>query len=94
MAEQKRFADYNFTLNVLENGEYIDKLVDISTPPSSYFLMNLEAGISMKAFGNPLQIHAKIKNLNDVSYRNYLNRFRYYADEFVRQIQLQLIYNF
>lgn len=94
MAEQKRFADYNFTLNVLENGEYIDKLVDISTPPSSYFLMNLEAGISMKAFGNPLQIHAKIKNLNDVSYRNYLNRFRYYADEMGRQIQLQLIYNF
>lgn len=94
VAEQKRFADYNFTLNVLENGEFIDKLVDISTPPSSYFLMNLEAGITLKSLGNPLQIHARIKNIADVSYRNYMNRFRYYADEMGRQIQLQLIYNF
>ncbi len=92
--EQKRYADYNFTLNVLENGEAVNKLVDISTPPSSYLLINLKAGISVNLFSNPLQINAKINNISDTSYRNYLNRFRYYADEMGRQIQLQFIYNF
>lgn len=94
VAEQKRFTDYNFTLNVLENGEVVSKLVDISTPPSSYFIMNLEAGISLNLLQNPLQINGKINNIANTSYRNYLNRFRYYADEMGRQFQLQLIYNF
>ena len=93
-AEQKRYADYNFTLNVLENGEAVSKLVDISTPPSSYLLMSLKTGISVNFFNNPLQINGKINNISDTSYRNYLNRFRYYADEMGRQIQLQFIYNF
>lgn len=94
VAYQNRFADYNFSLNVLENGQEVTKLVDISTPPSSYFLMQIKTGFSLDFFKRPLQLNAKVSNVLNTSYRNYLNRFRYYADEMGRQFQLQLIYNF
>lgn len=94
MAKQKRFPNYDFELNVLENGEYIDKTVAISESPKAYFLMNFQAGITLNKDKNPIEIRAKINNIGNTSYRNYLNRFRYFADEMGRQIQLQIAYSF
>ena len=93
-AQQKRYPDYNFTIDVLDNGEDVTKLVDISSTPESYFLMHAEAGLTLNEMGNPVRISARIRNIFNENYRNYLNRFRYFADEMGRQIQLQLVYEF
>lgn len=94
LAKQNRFPNYDFTINVLDNGEYVDKTAKISASPKSYFLINLEAGITLNKDKDPIKVSGKIKNMGNTSYRNYLNRFRYFADEMGRQIQLQITYNF
>jgi iron complex outermembrane receptor protein len=40
-----------------------------------------------------LKFQITIDNLFDVSYRDYLNRLRFYADEIGRNIQLMIKYN-
>lgn len=93
-AKQNRFPDYNFSINVLENGEDVSRLIDLSSTPSSYWLMHAEAGLTFNAIKNPVKLTARVRNLLNTGYRNYLNRFRYFTDETGRQIQLQIIYNF
>ncbi|MDO5608362.1 MAG: TonB-dependent receptor [Capnocytophaga sp.] len=93
--QQKRFPNYDFTLtNVIENGQLVDKTVQISQPPKGYFLVDLRAGMSFDWGSHPMQVNLTVQNLLDTSYRNYLNRFRYFADEMGRQIQLQIVYQF
>lgn len=94
VGKQNQYPDYNFTLNVLENGEDVTKLVDISSTPKGYFLLNSEAGIALNQDKNPINIVAKCQNLTNQQYRNYLNRLRYFADEMGRQFTLSLIYKF
>lgn len=94
-ARQNRYPNYNFTLkNIIENGNVVDKKVDISTPPPSYFLVGLEGGFSTEINGNSTEFNLRITNLLNTSYRSYLNRFRYYADNVGRQIQVQIKYKF
>lgn len=94
-AKQHRYPDYNFVLeNVVEDGAIVDKLVDISTPPDAYLLVNFSTGITTKIKGNKTDIHLDISNIFNKEYRNYLNRNRYYAANSGRQIQLQITYNF
>src|SRR5690606_14468937 len=39
---QNRYPDNNFYYDVLQDGEYVSTLVDISTPPNGYFLLGLD----------------------------------------------------
>jgi iron complex outermembrane receptor protein len=41
-----------------------------------------------------MQVGLYVNNLLNTSYRNYLNRLRYYADDVGRNITLQLKYNY
>ncbi|TYA71522.1 TonB-dependent receptor [Seonamhaeicola marinus] len=92
--EQKRFSDFNFPISYLEGGEIITETVDISTPPKGYFLVNALAGKQLKMQQNQLEIQFGIENVFNTSYRNYLNRLRYFADELGRNFQLKVIYTF
>ena len=69
--------------------------VDVSTPPPAYHLMNLTAGTSF-ALGDvtKLDLNLKITNLFDTSYRDYLNRLRYYSDDLGRNLLVQLKINY
>ncbi|MXV37841.1 TonB-dependent receptor [Flavobacteriaceae bacterium Ap0902] len=93
-ARQNRYPDYNFDISFLENGVQVTRELDLSSAPDAYFLVGLNAGIEIPNTLAKTQINLKVNNLFNQSYRNYLNRFRYYADELGKQIELQLIINF
>lgn len=59
---------------VPQNQDYIE-------PPEGYWLLNLEAGASFYIRQQPLHIHLAVTNALNTRYRDYLNRFRYFADE-------------
>jgi iron complex outermembrane receptor protein len=54
---------------------------DYAPPPSSYFLTNLEASTSLQTRYKPVSFTVSFNNLFNTSYRNYMNAFRYFADE-------------
>ncbi|PQJ32145.1 TonB-dependent receptor [Nonlabens arenilitoris] len=96
--EQTRFPNNNYEVNVpLETGGFEMREVNISQPPAAYSLWN--AGVSYSFFSkkNPKVRKSLLKlsvlNIFNTSYRNYLNRQRFYADDVGRDIQLQFIYN-
>jgi iron complex outermembrane receptor protein len=56
--------------------------VDYLPPPPGYVLFDLEIGSEVNLFSNlPAQINLSVKNLFNVSYRDYLSRFRYFIDD-------------
>ena len=67
---------------------------DFLPPPDSYFLMELEAGFSLLSGAEKLKFHIAFRNLFNTSYRDYLNRMRYYADDTGRSIELRIKYQF
>ncbi|MBS3913098.1 MAG: TonB-dependent receptor plug domain-containing protein [Bacteroidetes bacterium] len=70
-----------------ENSDYLP-------PPPSFMLLN--AGIEFRNFIHQRQflIYLDCNNILNRSYRNYLDRFRYFADMPGRNIQIRIIYNF
>lgn len=63
---------------------------DFAPAPDDYFLLSAEAGLSLKR----LNINLRIDNILNTAYRNYMNRFRYYADEPGINFTLRLNYTF
>ena len=91
---QNQFPNHNFETSVVENGKRVNKLVDISTPPKGYHLLGMELHWgAYPFFSDKISISLIFDNLLDTSYRNYLNRLRFYADEMGRNIMLQIKIN-
>jgi iron complex outermembrane receptor protein len=63
---------------------------DYALPPAAYTLLNFEAGTKFYVKGQPVIIGVGGTNLLNTVYRDYMNRFRYYADEMGRNITLRL----
>ncbi|GLR15433.1 TonB-dependent receptor [Portibacter lacus] len=86
--------------NALENiqlnlgSKYVFKQVnyvleqDFVAPPDGYFLLNLEGSAEMKIGNLNWRFFVNMSNLLDVSYRDYLNRQRYFADDIGRNITI------
>ena len=91
--EQNEFPDNNFDffLPLTQTNEF----VDISTPPEAYHLLNFNSSIDFKIKNNSnLKLGLKVTNLLDTTYRNYLNRLRFFADEVGRNISLNIKINY
>jgi iron complex outermembrane receptor protein len=67
-----------------------DSNFDFMTAPDGYYLWNLAAGVTLKY--EKLQYNFRIASENTLnqSYREYTNRFRYYADDRGRNIIFSL----
>lgn len=68
---------------------------DFVPPPKGYELLSLQAGLEIPLYKTkkqtvPLIIGMQINNLLNTTYRDYLNKFRYYSDEMGRNFILQL----
>jgi len=63
---------------------------DFAPAPDGYFLTGLRAGCRVNRFSISLQA----ENLFNTAYRNYMNRFRYYADEPGINITARINYKF
>jgi iron complex outermembrane receptor protein len=73
--------------NLPENSDYVPA-------PEGYFLlgMGLSGNVNLKK--QELRFYLSVDNLLNKKYRNYLNRFRYYADETGRNISVHLVLPF
>ncbi|WP_426430541.1 TonB-dependent receptor [Winogradskyella sp. HB-48] len=91
--EQTQFPDFNFETFVATSQENV--LVDISTPPSAFHLLHFYSEITLPMNNhNNLNIALSVNNIFDTSYRAYLNRLRYFADDLGRNIMLQIQLNY
>jgi iron complex outermembrane recepter protein len=78
-----------------ENDEPLpNQAFDFVAAPAGYTLVNWESGISFPMAKHKLGIALIISNLLNVAYRDYMNRFRYFADEVGRNFTLRLKYSF
>ncbi|UZR94331.1 TonB-dependent receptor [Chondrinema litorale] len=68
--------------------------IDYTTPPDAYFLTNIQAGFSYKIMNLDTDFSLSVNNAFNTAYRDYLNRFRYYADNMGRNFILRLHVNF
>src|SRR5690606_39242397 len=89
--KQDRFPLYNPEITIQEDGIEITRELDLSTPPPAYSLWGLQAGINLH---KNLSAGLTVTNLFDVTYRDYLNRMRYFSPEMGRNIILNLKFNF
>ena len=70
-------------------------LLEINTPPEAYHLLNLNSSLEFPLGGRTqLTTALAVNNLLDTSYRDYLNRQRFFADDLGRNIILQLKLNY
>ena len=90
---QNEYPDNNFEVYVPETESM--ELLDISTPPDAYHLLDFNASIEFKiAQKSLLTVGLGITNISNASYRNYLNLQRFYADDLGRNFLLNLKLNY
>ena len=91
--EQNEFPDFNFEVEDELTGEMV--LLDISTPPPAFHLLHFYSEATFELSNKTkLNVSLAVNNIFDTSYRNYLNRLRYFADELGRNVLLQLQLNY
>jgi iron complex outermembrane receptor protein len=90
--EIKHFSETTLSLSgIYENKQWrVPANSDYALPPSAYFLLNCEVSTMVRLNNQSLTIGLGCTNLLNTSYRNYMNRFRYYADEMGRNISIRL----
>jgi iron complex outermembrane receptor protein len=80
------FKNWKNTSTTL-SGQYVFKQThllvsqDFIPAPSSYFLLGLQAASSYQMKKTSLKLSLRAENLLNTSYRDYLNRLRYFANE-------------
>lgn len=88
--QQNRFPDYNFF--TLDPVSQQDVFVDISSTPPTYSIFGLN--ISSAFNEGKLQFELNVENLFNTSYREHLNRLRYFSDELGRNINFKIKINY
>lgn len=63
---------------------------DFAPPPPGYFLLGAEVGLNVQVGKQPLSVILTGANLLNTAYRDYLNRFRYFADEPGKNVSLKV----
>jgi len=67
---------------------------DFAEAPPTYSLLNLSGGTKFNIDSKSVGLTVSANNLLNTSYKEYMNRFRYYAHDLGRNITLRLSYNF
>ena len=71
------------------------QIIDYKLAPVAYTTFNINGGWKYEI--NPkhqIAFSIAAENISNVSYRDYLNRFRYYADEMAWNLTIRLKYEF
>lgn len=63
---------------------------DYAPPPPSYTLVDGSVGAELLVFSQPIRCSLSINNLGNIAYRDYLSRYRYFADDPGRNIIFRL----
>ena len=71
-----------------------DSSLDLIEPPESYHLFDLYISATLKGVNYKPQFRIGAENIFNTSYRDYLNRQRYFADALGRNLTLSWVQNF
>ncbi|MDP5231399.1 MAG: TonB-dependent receptor [Cellulophaga sp.] len=90
---QNEFPDNNFEVFIPET--QTTELIDVSTPPDAYHLLNFNASMDFAMNEKSmLTLGFSMTNITNTRYRNYLNRLRYYADDLGRNFLFNIKINY
>lgn len=70
-----------------------NNFMDYLEPPSDYVLTNINFATELRFMKKPISFGTSVYNLFNVRYRDYMNRFRYFADEVGTNVVLRLKMN-
>ncbi len=96
-------SEYFFRQNEFPNTDFevyipnteTQEIVGVSEPPPAYHLLNFNSTIDFDfSERSTLEVGFEIRNMLNVSYRNYLNRMRLFADDLGRNILLNIKLNY
>jgi len=73
------FADIS-VLGVRTQDRFVEAM-DYAPPPPGYVLTDLMLGAELDVFGTPCDVSMSVLNVFGVAYRDYLSRYRYFADD-------------
>jgi iron complex outermembrane receptor protein len=73
---------------------HLAEFQDFLKPPPAYSLINLNWTTEIPVHDKIIDLSFRIDNLLNTTYRNYLNRYRYFADELGRNLVFALKYHF
>lgn len=91
--QQNNFPNNNFEVFIPTSGEMV--VADVSSTPPTYHLFHLQSDITLNLSNKTdLNLGLNITNIFNISYRENLNRLRYFADDLGRNIMLQLKLNY
>ncbi|HEY0740428.1 MAG TPA: TonB-dependent receptor [Chryseosolibacter sp.] len=71
-----------------------NKVFDLAPAPEGFVMLNASVGFDIPIGEKELAISLSGENLLNKSYRNYMNRLRYFADDTGRNFIVRLSYNF
>ncbi|MHA7131888.1 TonB-dependent receptor [Algoriphagus namhaensis] len=80
--------------NVLVAKQKREPDFDLAPAPPGFSLINLALQKEIKLGTNELNLGFQIQNLLNTSYKEYMNRFRYFTDDMGRNILLKINYQF
>ncbi len=82
------------TVNHVFEQTRVPEGLDYAPPPDAYTLLQLDFGTHFVVGRNDMNVYLTVRNALNTSYREYLNRLRYFADEVGRNIEVRLVYDF
>ena len=68
----------------------IEQNIDFALPPPAYFLLNMHASCAIEVANQKIEIGVSVTNLLNQSYRDYMDRFRYFTDAMGRNISFRI----
>ena len=71
-----------------------DRVFDFAPAPEGYALLNARLGFKLPIYKHSLGIIISGENVMNTTYRNYMNRLRYYSEDTGSNFMLRLSYNF
>lgn len=81
-------------LTLIDRQRRVAEGVDYLEPPAGYALLNLSVGAKLNQKSGPIAISLSVNNALNQRYRDYMNRYRYFADEIGRNFMIQLSKSF
>jgi iron complex outermembrane receptor protein len=81
---------FAFSFTRVEKQHRVPDKADYMPPPPAYTLFGAEMGADIVLGKHTVIFSLEINNLFDVSYRDYMNRFRYFNDEMGRNVVFRM----
>ena len=94
--DRKTWVDNSISLN----GRYVFEQTrllagqDLLAPPEGYFLLGLDVGSGIHLEKTHLNFKLRVENMLNTTYRDYLNRMRYFADDLGINVSINVNYTF